>query len=298
MAKNWIFKFVWLLTFALANLASYANAAETVVYFHSDVSGSPLVATDAAGNVVWKENYRPYGERTVKAPVASDNSLWFTGKPVDEETGLSYIGARYYSSVLGRFMGVDPEDFSESNIHSFNRYAYGNNNPYKYVDPDGRFALPIVWGAIAGGALITSAAIYNYTQNPQAKAAADRVLNWINSITWSQSISADAGKAGSATGCIYLCDGVTAGQRTPSGRPYVGSADDKDARARGARDGREREGAKIIDEYQKGDRDGRRNAEQKGINNNGGKGALDNKRDEVAGSKWGERGINSPKDKE
>jgi hypothetical protein len=42
--------------------------------------------------------------------------------------------------VLGRFMGVDNVQFKEKNLHSFNRYAYGNNNPYKYVDPDGNYA--------------------------------------------------------------------------------------------------------------------------------------------------------------
>jgi hypothetical protein len=37
-------------------------------------------------------------------------------------------------------MAVDPVDVSADNIHSFNRYAYANNNPYVYVDPDGRAA--------------------------------------------------------------------------------------------------------------------------------------------------------------
>jgi len=56
-------------------------------------------------------------------------------------------------------MGVDPKSFTEANPHSFNRYAYGNNNPYKYVDPDGEAALPVVilgWytvGAAIGGGM-------------------------------------------------------------------------------------------------------------------------------------------------
>lgn len=36
-------------------------------------------------------------------------------------------------------MSPDPVGFVESNPMSFNRYAYVNNNPYKYVDPDGEF---------------------------------------------------------------------------------------------------------------------------------------------------------------
>ncbi|MCH4294721.1 RHS repeat-associated core domain-containing protein [Shewanella sp. 3B26] len=43
--------------------------------------------------------------------------------------------ARYYDPLIGRFYADDPIGFRD--VHSFNRYAYANNNPYKYVDPDG-----------------------------------------------------------------------------------------------------------------------------------------------------------------
>ncbi len=49
--------------------------------------------------------------------------------------------ARYYDPVIGRFYSNDPVGFK--NIHNFNRYAYANNNPYKYTDPDGRDATGI-----------------------------------------------------------------------------------------------------------------------------------------------------------
>jgi len=48
--------------------------------------------------------------------------------------------ARYYDPVIGRFYGNDPVGFTATNIMSFNRYLYVNNNPYKYTDPDGEFA--------------------------------------------------------------------------------------------------------------------------------------------------------------
>ena len=50
--------------------------------------------------------------------------------------------ARYYDPVIGRFYSNDPKGtasfLSEGKIQGFNRYAYAANNPYKYVDPDGR----------------------------------------------------------------------------------------------------------------------------------------------------------------
>lgn len=122
-----------------------ANAAEQVIYYHFDALGSPVAASDATGNYyLWKETYQPYGARIQKQSNSANNTRWYTGKPQDDETGLSYFGARYYDSMIGRFMGVDPKEFSQGNPHSFNRYAYGNNNPYAYIDPDGRDNVAVV----------------------------------------------------------------------------------------------------------------------------------------------------------
>ena len=125
-------------TTASAFVPQGLSMSEQKVSSKNDFAGSPLAATDTAGNIVWKENYGPYGERLVGQTAAADNRQWFHGKAADADTGLQYFGARYYDPVLGRFMGVDPVGFQEDNIHSFNKYAYGNNNPYRYIDPDGR----------------------------------------------------------------------------------------------------------------------------------------------------------------
>lgn len=114
-------------------------AAEKITYYHWDASGSPVAATDEQGNVVWRKSYKPYGEETQTPPTPAE-SRSFTGHVLDADTGLLYAGARYYDPTIGRFMAVDPANFVETNPHSFNKYAYGNNNPYKYVDPDGRWA--------------------------------------------------------------------------------------------------------------------------------------------------------------
>jgi RHS repeat-associated protein len=46
---------------------------------------------------------------------------------------------RYYDPVIGRFYSNDPVGFMASNPMMFNRYAYANNNPYKYTNSDGEF---------------------------------------------------------------------------------------------------------------------------------------------------------------
>ena len=58
-----------------------------------------------------------------------------------------------YIPALAR---VDPKRFDESNPHSFNRYAYANNNPYRFVDPDGRIPVDTLWDAanVVKGAVI------------------------------------------------------------------------------------------------------------------------------------------------
>jgi RHS repeat-associated protein len=150
-----ITRFVAFLVLALPLL--HEARADTVTYYHNDLLGSPVAATNQAGQVIWRESYRPYGERLVKNAQAQDNSVWYTSKLQDPDTGLVYLGARYYDPVIGRFLSTDPVGFDEKNIHSFNRYAYANNNPYKFVDPDGRHPVVIAMlvnfggGSVIGG---------------------------------------------------------------------------------------------------------------------------------------------------
>jgi RHS repeat-associated protein len=90
--------------------------------------------------------------------VAGDNvRQQFTSKERDVETNLDYFKARFYSSTMGRFTGVDPYDINIERQHAYgtdeadsvftdylsqpkrwNRYVYCQNNPLRNVDPDGR----------------------------------------------------------------------------------------------------------------------------------------------------------------
>ena len=67
------------------------------------------------------------------------NSAFITSYERDNETELDYAQARYYSSRLGRFYSVDPENYgaNEDDPQSWNGYAYSRNNPILFTDPDG-----------------------------------------------------------------------------------------------------------------------------------------------------------------
>lgn len=195
--KGWLRGLCALLAVALG-LQGAPGHAQTV-YYHNDVAGSPLAATDEAGNLLWRESYRPYGERMLKP--ASANAQWFQGKQLDPDTGLEDFGARNYDPVLGRFLSVDPVDFQEENIHSFNRYAYANNNPYKYVDPDGRVPVALI-------PLIPLAINV-------ARIAATRLVNFALTRGAQASIAAGEVVAGEALGGASVAAGVGVGAKGP-----------------------------------------------------------------------------------
>ncbi len=122
-------------TLFLACLSLMAQGVEEVIHYHNDALGSPIAATDQDGRVVWRKSYAPYGQ-----PIgpAAPNEPGYTGKFEEPDLGIQNFGARWYDPRIGRFLAIDPAGFDPQNPQSFNRYAYANNNPYRYVDPDGR----------------------------------------------------------------------------------------------------------------------------------------------------------------
>jgi|GEM_PF-3758172 len=85
-------------------------------YYHTNNLYSVAALTDAAGAVVERMTYDPYGKVTILAAdgttvlaVSNVGNPWtFTGRRLDGETGLMYYRARMYSVELGRFIGRDP----------------------------------------------------------------------------------------------------------------------------------------------------------------------------------------------
>lgn len=133
-----------------ANGKLMAKVVPSAVYFyHTDPAGTPMVMTNTSKTVIWKADYKPFGEeQTVTGTI--ENNEKFVGKEKDKETGLYYFGARYMRPEIGRFIVIDPVGPVSSqtgkaneklllNPQKLNRYAYSINNPYRYKDEDGKW---------------------------------------------------------------------------------------------------------------------------------------------------------------
>uniref|UniRef100_UPI0004678A73 RHS repeat domain-containing protein n=2 Tax=Treponema pedis TaxID=409322 RepID=UPI0004678A73 len=145
-------------------------------YYHSDHLGSAQFVTDWRGRQYEHIEYTPYGELWIEetAPGIDKLPFRFTGKELDEETGLYYYGARYLDPKYSRWLSGDPalndyipkapiDDEAKKhnenlpgmggvfNIVNLHVYHYAGNNPVKYTDPDGEDIeeSPIISGSLA-----------------------------------------------------------------------------------------------------------------------------------------------------
>ncbi len=103
--------------------------------------GSIVGVHDSTGKLVERYEYTPFGEvkafdaagKSITPGSVSGNRRFFNGKEYDEEIGLYYYQARYYSPKLGRFIQRDPLGFADG----MNPFAYVGNSPLSFVDPLG-----------------------------------------------------------------------------------------------------------------------------------------------------------------
>ncbi len=140
--RSAVFKILLASLLVLFSVTSFADTKFTS--YVNDALGSPVVAMNQAGDVIWRKTYQPYGKASGND---RDNRIGYTGH-VEDKPDLVYAGARYYDPALGILLSDDPVRFTEKNPMSFNRYAYANNNPYKFVDPDGQNAVTAFGGLL------------------------------------------------------------------------------------------------------------------------------------------------------
>lgn len=101
-----------------------------------------LISSDIGAETLSRPTYYPFGQE-VTTTTQTEVPLKFTGHERDSFStssvvdDLDYMHRRFASPLAGRFASVDPVGGRTSKPQSWNRYAYANGNPMKYVDPDG-----------------------------------------------------------------------------------------------------------------------------------------------------------------
>ena len=153
------------------NMGLYALLNGGNVYFcRKDAMGNIVALLDESGAVVVKYTYDAWGncrvlnpdgtENTEPSFVGNRNPFRYRGYYFDTETGLYFLKTRYYDPAIGRFMTLDDFAYLDpDHVNGLNLYAYCNNNPVMYVDPNGTFAITtaiiigLIVGALIGGAI-------------------------------------------------------------------------------------------------------------------------------------------------
>jgi RHS repeat-associated protein len=103
-------------------------------YHFGDVINSVRYTTNEFGVLSSKNTFLPYGKLMSKeGTVGGDSKYGFAGK--ENDGGLSYFGARYYSPRTGQFVSIDPILHTDKTS-----YSYADDNPLKFVDPTGKDA--------------------------------------------------------------------------------------------------------------------------------------------------------------
>lgn len=122
-------------------IAEYDPATAQYYYYTQDQIGSTRVVTDDLGAVVYAEAHDPYGGVQKTWTNTFDPKRKFADKERDQETGLDYFGARFYSAPMYRWISVDPALYREvaiNNPQAWNLYSFCRNNPINLIDPSGQ----------------------------------------------------------------------------------------------------------------------------------------------------------------
>ena len=98
--------------------------------YEYDAWGKHIRITDGSGNDV-SDNPNH---------IANINPFRYRGYYFDVETGWYYLNARYYDPNVGRFISPDCYVSTGQGLLGHNMFAYCNNNPVMFVDPNGNIA--------------------------------------------------------------------------------------------------------------------------------------------------------------
>jgi len=133
------------------------NTDNFLYFYHPDHLGSTSFVTDVNGKLYEHIEYFPFGETWVEEHSNTQRTPYlFTGKELDEETGLYYFGARYYDPrtsvwqsadpILGKYLPSGNKEKDKNlagmggvfNGLNLSLYTCSHENPVKFLDFDGK----------------------------------------------------------------------------------------------------------------------------------------------------------------
>ncbi|WP_292916078.1 RHS repeat-associated core domain-containing protein [Nitrosomonas sp.] len=112
-------------------------------YVHADQLNTPRVIVNQTNTIVWRwENTHAFGANLPNEDPDGNGQLFeyhprFPGQYFDKETGLHYNYFRYYEPETGRYLSPDPIGL----MGGINIYGYVGQNPLRFVDPYGLWAI-------------------------------------------------------------------------------------------------------------------------------------------------------------
>lgn len=142
----------------------YGNGTAAYVARHGyyDAQGSLIVLRTPTGSSTTRYAYDPWGASVdpndwTKGTTAPEHIYMRRGYTMHErlrEFDLINMNGRVYDPAVAQFLSPDPYIQDAGNWLNYNRYAYCYNNPTRYVDPDGEFAVTaFLLGMVASAAI-------------------------------------------------------------------------------------------------------------------------------------------------
>ena len=143
------------MTFCGAEYFYLKNAQGDVTGLVGDSSGTQVVAYtyDAWGKLLSTTG-------GMANTLGKHNPIRYHGYIYDTESGLYYLGSRYYNPETGRFINADGYASTGQGILGDNTFAYCQNNPIKYGDTEGTFINTLI-GGVVGGISVLASNIFN-----------------------------------------------------------------------------------------------------------------------------------------
>lgn len=126
---------------------------DSLLTAHHDLLGSLVALTDEEGNVLERYAYDPWGERRNPGDwTLRDTSTQhltdrgYTGHEHIDAFRTINMNGRAYDPATASFLSPDPYIQAPDNWLNYNRYSYCLNNPFRYTDPSGKFAIAFISG--------------------------------------------------------------------------------------------------------------------------------------------------------